>query len=200
MPLNRAPYTILLVDDESHATQALSRHFPTERFQVLIAGSAGEAYQLLEWYCVDVIVSDEAMPGQSGSAFLANVRRKYPSIIRMILSGHANLEAAVRAINEGEVYRFFLKPCNPTELLITIQRALDHKGLEVRSRNMLRQFRKQVAVLNAIGQKQPGLLRVEFDRIAAVAIEADDSGELVEDLQREIEASVETERRWLERS
>jgi two-component system probable response regulator PhcQ len=134
--------TILLVDDEPHVTEALSRHFPRQRFNVLTAASANEAYQLLERHRVDVIVSDEAMPGESGSTFLAHVRRSYPDTIRMTLSGHRNVQAAVRAVNEGEIYRYFLKPCDPNELLLAIQRALDHKALEEQSRNLIRPFRK----------------------------------------------------------
>jgi two-component system probable response regulator PhcQ len=194
----RTEATILLVDDDPIVITILSEHFPKQRFKVLGAGSANEAYHLLEWYSVDVIVSDERMPAESGSEFLAAVRRKYPHIIRIILTGQGSLESAVRAINEAEVYRFFLKPCIPADLISTIERALDHKLLEEQSRNLLRQFRKQAAMLNALEQERPGLLSSELDQSGGIVIEEASSGDLAQDLLREVEASEAAERRWLE--
>jgi len=193
----RPEATILLVDDDPIVTTMLSGQFPTQRFKVLTASSAEEAYQLLEWHRLDVIVSDERMPGESGSEFLAAVRSKYPDITRIILTGHGSLESAVRAINEAEVYRFLLKPCNPADLISTIDHALDHKLLEEHSRNMLRQFRKQSAVLNALQQEHPELVIPKLEEAAAVPVDEKGEAELVDDLMREIEASMESERRWL---
>src|SRR5580700_8754621 len=104
---SRTEACILLVDDETHITDALSRHFPTRTFKVFKAKSAAEALDILERHNIDVVVSDERMPGESGAAFLGNVRRRFPKAIRMMLSGQASLEVAIRAINDGEVYRFF---------------------------------------------------------------------------------------------
>jgi two-component system probable response regulator PhcQ len=195
---SRPEATVLLVDDDPLVTSLLSLHFPKQRFKVLTARSADEAYQLLDWHRVDVIVSDERMPGESGADFLAAVRRKYPHTIRIIHTGQGSLESAVRAINEAEVYRFFLKPCNPVDLISTIERALDHKLLEEQSRNLLRQFRKQAALLNALEQERPGLLSAELEEPGDIAIEEGSSGDLAQDLLREVEASKEAERRWFE--
>jgi two-component system probable response regulator PhcQ len=73
---------------------------------------------------VDVVISDEKMPGMSGSEFLSLVRQEYPDTIRIILTGYGSLESAIRAINEGEIYRLFTKPCNVIDLAITIRLAL----------------------------------------------------------------------------
>jgi DNA-binding NtrC family response regulator len=199
MASSRPEATILLVDDDPLFITSLSRHFPKQRYKVLTASSADEAYQLLDWHRVDVIVSDERMPGESGSEFLAAVRRKYPNIIRILHTGQGSLESAVRAINEAEVYRFFLKPCNPTDLISTIERALDHKLLEEHSRKLLRQFRKQAAVLNALEQERAELFNLELDESGGIAIDEKDSGDLLDELLLEIQASMATERRWLER-
>jgi two-component system, probable response regulator PhcQ len=112
----------------------------------------------------------------------------------------ASLEAAVRAINEGEVYRFFLKPCNPTDLIFTIQQALDHKRLEERSRELLSEFRKQAAMLDAMERSQPGLLSLELDESGAVLVTEADSNQSMEDLLREIEQSVASQRNRLKRA
>src|ERR1700689_5481618 len=129
---------ILLVDDEPQVTDALKRALGREPYEILTATSGAAGQELLDSHRVDVVISDEQISGMSGSEFLSAVRRKYPRTIRMILSGHANLEAAVRAINEGEVYRFFLKPCNTTDLIFTIQQTSEHKQLEDHNRLLLR--------------------------------------------------------------
>ena len=182
--------TILLVDDEPNVTEALKRSFRREPYELLTAVSGLEAQRILERRHVDVVVSDEQMPGMSGSQFLSWVRQGFPHTIRMILSGQASLEAAVRAINEGEVYRFFLKPCNPTDLMFTIRQALAAKRLEEQSRRLLREYQRQAALLAKVNQDAPELLRLNTDERGALVIdEADGEGELT-DLLAEIELAM----------
>jgi DNA-binding NtrC family response regulator len=189
MPSDQSTFSILLVDDEPHVTEALSRHL-SKHYQIFMASSAAEAYGILANQAIDVVVSDERMPGESGSEFLASVRRRYPDSIRMILSGQASLAAAVRAINEGEVYRFFLKPCNPIDLLFTIQRALELKSLEKHSRELLREFRKQATELAALHGSQAGLLELNLDATGCILADDEDPELSVEELLREMEQSL----------
>jgi two-component system, probable response regulator PhcQ len=200
MTTSSAEANILLVDDETHVTDALSRHFPRHAYRVHKASSAAEAYGILERFDVDVVVSDERMPGESGSEFLGNVRRRFPRTVRIILSGQASLEAAIRAINDGEVYRFFLKPCNPTDLIFTIRRALEHQRLAAQSRALLREFRKQAALLDGGQGGNSPLLDVQRDASGAVVIDESDASDSVEGLLREIEESMSRERARLSRS
>jgi two-component system, probable response regulator PhcQ len=185
-----SPATVLLVDDEPEVLEALKRALRREPFDCLTATSGAAAQQLLERHRIDVVISDEQMPGMSGSVFLSNVRRQFPHAIRMILSGQASLEAAVRAINEGEVYRFFLKPCNPSDLAFTIHHALAHKRLEEQSRRLLRRFQRQAALLAQIEQTTVGLMKLDVDEQGAVIIdELDGEGELT-DLLAEMERAM----------
>lgn len=178
--------TILLVDDEPHVTDALKRALRREPYEFVTATSATAAQQILSRQHVDVVVSDEQMPGMSGSEFLSKVRKQFPHTIRMILSGQASLEAAVRAINEGEVYRFFLKPCNPTDLGVTIQQALSHKRLEEQSRRLLREFQRQAAILAKLNDKDSDLLRLDTDTQGVLIIDESDVEGDVTDLLAEI--------------
>ena len=91
--------TILFVDDEPNVTDGLKRALRREPYEFLTATSGAAALKILEGQYVDVVVSDEQMPGLSGSVFLSMVRKQFPHTIRMILSGHASLDAAVRAIH-----------------------------------------------------------------------------------------------------
>jgi two-component system probable response regulator PhcQ len=187
---NVSTATILLVDDEPHITDALKRAFRREPYEFLTATSGAAAQHILERQHIDVVVSDEQMPGMSGSEFLSSVRKQFPHTIRMILSGQASLEAAVRAINEGEVYRFFLKPCNPTDLIFTIQQALSHKRLEEQSRRLLREYQRQAAMLAKLNDKDSDLMRLDTDTQGVLIIEESDGEGEVTDLLAEIELAI----------
>jgi DNA-binding NtrC family response regulator len=183
---------ILLVDDEPQVTDALKRALRREPYEVLTATSGAAGQELLDSHRVDVVISDEQMPGISGSEFLSAVRKKYPHTIRMILSGHASLEAALRAINEGEVYRFFLKPCNPTDLIFTVQQALAHKRLEEQSRRLLREYQRQASMLARLERQSPGLLLLDTDEEGALVVDESDGECDVKDLLAQIEHAMTT--------
>jgi len=182
--------TILLVDDEPNVTDALKRALRREPYEILTAVSGAAALELLERNHVDVVISDEQMPGMSGSVFLSTVRKQFPHTIRMILSGQASLEAAVRAINEGEVYRFFLKPCNPTDLAFTVQQALAHKRLEEQSRRLLREYQKQASTLARLEHHSPEIMSLDTDDQGAVVVDESDAECDVNELLAQMERAM----------
>jgi two-component system probable response regulator PhcQ len=186
----KANATILLVDDEPNVTEALKRALWRQPYTFLTATSGTAAQQLLERQHVDVVVSDEQMPGMSGSEFLSWVRKQFPHTIRVILSGQASLEAALRAINEGEVHRFFLKPCNPTDLVITIEQALRLKRLEEQSRRLLREYQRQAAALKKLNDNSPDLLYLDTDANGAVIIDEFEADGTATDVLAEIELAM----------
>jgi len=116
--------TILVVDDERQVTQGLCVLLRGLGPEVLQAHSADEALGILRRRRIDVVVSDECMPGMRGSEFLSIVAREFPKTGRVILTGHATVEAAVRSINEGKVCRFLQKPCRPEAFRAAIDEAL----------------------------------------------------------------------------
>jgi response regulator RpfG family c-di-GMP phosphodiesterase len=112
---------ILLVDDEPAILDGLRRQL-RRRFDVSTAASGPAGLELLESQQFAVVVSDMRMPGMDGAAFLARVRTLYPDTVRLLLTGQADTQSAIAAINDGQIYRFLTKPC-PPDLL---QSALDH--------------------------------------------------------------------------
>ena len=104
--------TLLLVDDEPKVLAALKRVLRREDYRVLTATSGEEALDLLAVEKVQVIVSDQRMPGMSGAEFLNAVKELYPDTIRIVLSGHTDLEAIMESINRGAVFKFLTKPCD----------------------------------------------------------------------------------------
>ena len=123
---------------------------------------------------------------------LAEVRKQWPNTIRMILSGQADLEAAVRAINEGEVYRFLLKPCHPKELQMTILQGLQHKKLVAQSRKLLMEHQKTQNLLEELEKANPGITKIELDEDGAIMMEEEEPGStedvqsLLDDLEKEM--------------
>jgi DNA-binding NtrC family response regulator len=186
---------LLLVDDEPNLTSALVRSLDRTQFQIFTADSAQQGLMILAGNDIDVVVSDERMPGMTGSQFLSEVRKKWPNTIRMILSGQADLEAAVRAINEGEVYRFLLKPCHPKELQMTILQGLQHKKLVAQSRKLLQEHQKNVNLLEALEKDNPGITKVNMDDDGVIDMAGYDDDEagstedvqsLLDDLEKEM--------------
>ena len=183
---------LLLVDDEPNLTSALVRSLDRSQFEIFTADSAQKGLMILAGNDIDVVVSDERMPGMTGSQFLSEVRKKWPNTIRMILSGQADLEAAVRAINEGEVYRFLLKPCHPQELQMTILQGLQHKKLVAQSRKLLMEHQKNMNLLEALEKDNPGITKVDMDDDGVIDMEAyeagasDDVQSLLDDLEKEM--------------
>jgi two-component system, probable response regulator PhcQ len=186
----RAFATVLLVDDEPNITQALQRALRKEPLHFLTASSASEAERILDSVHVDVIVSDEQMPGMPGSEFLSRARTRFPNTIRMVLTGQASLEAAVRAINEGGIYRFFLKPVNPADLAITLRQALEHKRLEEQGRRLLREFQRQADALARLKRASDTIMHVETDDQGAILIDEGDQEGSVPELLAEMERAL----------
>lgn len=141
-------HTVLLIDDEPNILSGLSRVLHKEPYNLLTANSAEEAARDLKNHNVDLIVSDEEMPGMSGTEFLGRVALDYPDTVRIVLTGHPTLPAALRAINEGKVYQFLTKPCNEIDLAITIRRALEQKDLLAKSHALLEVTKHQSALID----------------------------------------------------
>lgn len=164
-------HKILVVDDQMAIRNLLKEAFDRGPYTVQIAASAEEALRLLAIAPVDVVISDEKMPGMSGTEFLAVVRKKYPETIRIILTGHASLETAIRAINMGEIYRFFTKPCNIIDLRVTVQHALEQKALREENLRLQKMVASQAMSIRSLEQQCPGITEIKRDASGAIIID-----------------------------
>jgi DNA-binding NtrC family response regulator len=181
---------VLIVDDEPDIREILVDFFSREPYRVLSGGSAREALQILDREPVDVVICDEKMPGMQGSELLSIVRKKFPDTIRIILTGHASLEAAIRAINEGEIYRFFTKPCNLVDLAVTVRQALKHKALMKESQRLLRATRRQSAFIEDLEKRYPGITEVKRNEGGAIVIDENLDDQACDNLIDQISETV----------
>ncbi len=116
---------ILFVDDEENVLRSLKRLFVSQEYEVLTALSGGEGLAILKDIEVPVIVSDQRMPVMTGAEFLEKSRPLSPDAVRIILTGYADVEAAIGAINRGGAYRYVSKPWNDSDLLRVIKDAFE---------------------------------------------------------------------------
>lgn len=181
---------VLIVDDEPSTTDMLKEVLAEEPYEILSAGNAVEGLKILTREDVDVVISDEMMPGMSGTEFLAVVRREYPETIRMVLTGYPSLKGAIRAINEGEIYRFFQKPCNMFDLAIGIRQALQQRDLMRESRRLLELARQQSDLIESLEKTYPGITRVRKDAAGKVILEEERGEESLDGLVSEIDALI----------
>ena len=132
---NKTPFfadgrTILLVDDEEKVLTSLKRTLHEEPYNTLFACSGKEALEILQCHEVHVIITDMLMPEMCGLELLKTVKKNYPHIIRMVLSGYTDIDTLLRAINQGEIFRFIAKPWNSNEeLKTTIRQAVEFYNL-----------------------------------------------------------------------
>ncbi len=117
-------HRILIVDDDAHVLSALQRQLHG-RFEITAVPSGERGLDLLEREGpFAAVVSDLRMPGLDGVAFLRRASQIAPETVRLMLTGAADLQAAVDAVNEGHVYRFLSKPCQPDRLVEALQAAV----------------------------------------------------------------------------
>jgi response regulator RpfG family c-di-GMP phosphodiesterase len=131
--------SILCVDDEPRVVDGLALHLRRD-FQVLTANGAQNALQILkEKGAPAVIVSDMRMPGMNGAVLLKHVKHLYPETTRILLTGEAGRDAAVAAVNEGQIFRFLTKPCPPDQLRAAIDAAVIYHRLQRAERVLLQE-------------------------------------------------------------
>jgi response regulator RpfG family c-di-GMP phosphodiesterase len=131
--------TILCVDDEPRVVESLALHLRRD-YQVLAATGGNSALQLLkEKGAPAVIVSDMRMPGMDGATLLKHVKQLYPETTRILLTGEPGRDAAIAAINEGQIFRFLAKPCPPDQLRGAIEAAVAHHRLLIAEKVLLQE-------------------------------------------------------------
>jgi len=120
---------ILFVDDEANVLKALRRLFHNEPYTAYFASSGAEGLEILRQNAVDLIISDMRMPEMSGAEFLAQVFMQWPETIRILLTGYADFQSTIDAVNKGRIYNYCNKPWNDEELKLLVRNALEQKHL-----------------------------------------------------------------------
>ncbi len=137
------PFTLLFLDDEHEVLNALKRIFIDENYRILTAASVGEALDVMEHERVHLVISDYRMPKVTGAEFLREVKQRWPDTIRIMLTGHADIQSIMGAVNDGAVYKFITKPWNDEDLRLTVSLALQQYVLIQENRKLKELTREQ---------------------------------------------------------
>ena len=119
-------HTILIVDDEENNLMLLKRTLRS-RYNILTAKNGLEALEVVQQHGEDIslIVSDQKMPVMEGTEFLKKVRETNPQIVKILLTGHVDTDILVASINDCDLYQYILKPFEPEELQIAVERGIN---------------------------------------------------------------------------
>jgi DNA-binding NtrC family response regulator len=141
--------TVVLVDDEEMVLTSLRSILALETdYHVETFTSAKKALDYIQTNGVDLVISDYLMPEMDGISFLAKVRDLKPEIPRIILTGYADKENAIKAINEVGLYQYIEKPWNNEDLMIIIRNGLERQKL-------LKKLQEKIVEINsAYGELQ----------------------------------------------
>jgi CheY-like chemotaxis protein len=141
---------ILVVDDEEAILETMTFTFEGE-YDVLTSTDARRALEILdEKSPIAVVLTDQRMPNMSGVEFLAEVCRRHPSTVRMILTGFADLDAIIEAINDGHVYAYITKPWEPDHLKHVMKQAAERYRLTVDNERLLAHLRQANVFLEGV--------------------------------------------------
>lgn len=143
MKTNSTPVSILYLDDEEHNLVAFRAAF-RKYFQIFTTTSAREAVDLMRAHEIPIVITDQRMPDMMGVQFLEAIIPEFPDTIRMILTGFSDVEAIIKAINLGRVYRYITKPWVQSDLLMTLQGAAEMVRLQQQNRQLVVEMQRRV--------------------------------------------------------
>jgi response regulator RpfG family c-di-GMP phosphodiesterase len=168
--------TLLFVDDEPSILSSLRRLCRPQGYRVLVAESGAAALEILEREPVDLIVSDMRMPQMDGAQLLAIVRERWPEVVRLLLTGYADISSTIAAINHGEIHRYIAKPWDDQELLLSLSDSLKRLQLERENRRyaaLVQQQNEQLQQANEKLQQLNAELEASNARLASSNEELD---------------------------
>ncbi|MBI5741103.1 MAG: Flp pilus assembly complex ATPase component TadA [Nitrospirae bacterium] len=151
----RDSFSLLFVDDEEGVLRALKRVFLDENYNIHLAKNAEEALSVMARDKIHLVISDYRMPGMTGSQLLKMIKQQWPATIRIMLTGHADIQTIMGAVNEGAVYKFITKPWGDEDLRLTVSLALqqytllqENKRLKEITKNQEQKIKNYCSIVN----------------------------------------------------
>lgn len=162
-------HNLLIIDDEVDITKALVRQF-RRKYNVFASTDATDALKIMENEKIQVVLSDQRMPGMTGVDFFERIKDKYPDALKLILTGYSDIEAVIGAINEGQVFRYVKKPWNPDELDSIIREAFEKYELITNNRKLILSLQEANATLEEKVKARTNELEKMNDRLSELNI------------------------------
>jgi response regulator RpfG family c-di-GMP phosphodiesterase len=137
--MSETSINVLYIDDEIHNLNAFKAGF-RRQFNIFLAESAIEGRKILQTELIHVILTDQRMPVTTGIEFLESILEEFPEPIRILMTGFADINAVIDAINKGKVYKYIQKPWMEDDLRIHIQKAFDIYSLRKEKKELTEQI------------------------------------------------------------
>ncbi|MBX7138937.1 MAG: response regulator [Oligoflexia bacterium] len=162
---------VLVVDDDPAFLASIKRGLHGHGYLISTTTKPTEALELLDRNGYDIMIIDEKMPLLSGSELLRIVSSRFPNLVSIMLTGHADLQCATKAINQGNVFRFLQKPCSMDLILDTVREALRHLDRLKTRENLHELIQMQSSYIENLERQHPGISKVTFDEEGAFVLE-----------------------------
>ena len=178
--------TLLIVDDEENVVSSLRRLLRGAGYHIVTASSGPEGLARLAEHDVDVIISDQRMPGMTGVELLRRAKELHPDTIRIVLSGYTELQSITDAVNEGAIYKFLTKPWDDEHLRAHVAEAFMRKGLADENRRLANDLLHANRELAQVNERQGALLTQQHEKLDLEACRALNTQDLLECLPTSI--------------
>ncbi len=139
---------LLVINDDQEILKVLSRQFQDD-YDIFIANSAEEGYPIMTEMPIQVIISDQRLPGMTGVAFFERMKTEFPDAIRLLLTGYADIRAVIDAINAGVIYRYIVNPWDPVELDTIVHQAFERNQIIAQNRRLQVELREATSALHS---------------------------------------------------
>lgn len=166
---------VLLVDDEASILKSISRLLRRESIEPVVTTSPDEALQLFSANGFAAVVSDQRMPGMEGTQLFEHCREIDPDVVRIMLTGYAEISTAAEAINRGAVYRFITKPWNDQELLATVREAISRYEMVKENKRLHELTQRQNAELTDLNENLEEKVRQRTHKITRLNQQLEES-------------------------
>jgi two-component system probable response regulator PhcQ len=156
-------HTILVVDHEESFIEYIQRMMSDENYNLITVASGQEGLDVLEKQQVSMVISEYEIPLMNGLEFLEKVRIIYPNILTVMVTDRADIDLAIKAINEAGVYKFLLKPWDNIDFKSTIKKTLESLQVIKERDELIRKVKTHEVTLKDLEKRYPGITKVERD-------------------------------------
>jgi DNA-binding NtrC family response regulator len=165
-------YEILIIDDEPEILGSLSRLLRHPGYNIHSASTAGEALAAAADHDLDLIICDYMLgPEINGVQLMGRILEKRKEALCILITGYADVQVAMEAINSIGLYKFILKPWDNDDLVVTVRRALEQRALIRENQRLLSELKNRESILELLEKDHPGITKIRRDAQGRIDLE-----------------------------
>ena len=173
---------VLLIDDEPDVLDTLESILTDDGYEVATAHGGQDALDLVDTFPAEIVLSDYMMPGMCGVELLHKIKQRLPHIVPILITGRGDMKISIESINQGEIFRFLLKPWNNEELRMTLQTAFKYHDVILENERLTKTVQKQSSLIDEIEKKYPGISEMKIEEDGTILLEDEDFSDALETL------------------